>query len=126
MIYLILIVGLLVAMWVLLIRPQRRRQMEQQDLLGNLDVGDEIVTAGGLYGHVESIEEDEIHLEIAPGTVVRVAKRAIAAVLPDEDEEEYEEEYEDAEPEAAADDEPEAEHEEAPAGEEASSGTSRR
>jgi preprotein translocase subunit YajC len=127
-IYLILIVGLLVAMWVLLIRPQRRRQMEQQDLLGNLDVGDEIVTAGGLYGHVESIEEDEIHLEIAPGTVVRVAKRAIAAVLPDEEEEaeEYDEEYEDTEPEAAADEEPEAEHEEAPAGEEASSGTSRR
>jgi preprotein translocase subunit YajC len=127
-IYLILIVGLLVAMWVLLIRPQRRRQMEQQDLLGNLDVGDEIVTAGGLYGHVESIEEDEIHLEIAPGTVVRVAKRAIAAVLPDEEEEaeEYDEEYEDTEPEAAADDEPEAEHEEAPTGEEASSGTSRR
>jgi preprotein translocase subunit YajC len=128
-IFLILIVGLLVAMWVLLIRPQRRRQMEQQDLLGNLEVGDEIVTAGGLYGHVEAIEEDEIHLEIAPGTVVRVAKRAIAAVLPDE--EEYEEDEEDEgeyeeEPESAAADEPEAEHEEAPAGEEASSGTSRR
>ena len=49
MIYLILIVGLLVAMWVLLIRPQRRKQMEQQDLLGNLEVGDEVVTACLLY-----------------------------------------------------------------------------
>ncbi len=132
MIYLILIVGLLVAMWVLLIRPQRRRQMEQQDLLGNLDVGDEVVTAGGLYGHVEGIEDDEIRLEIAPGTVVRVAKRAIAAVMPEEDEEE---EYDDEEPEAAADGGPEAEaehedeaavNEDEAAVNEASSSTSRR
>jgi preprotein translocase subunit YajC len=124
-IYLILIVGLLVAMWVLLIRPQRRRQMEQQDLLGNLEVGDEVVTAGGLYGHVEAIDEDEIRLEIAPGTVVRVAKRAIAAVMPDEEEEEAEGEYAE-EPEATADGEPEVEHDEEPAGEQASSGSSRR
>src|SRR5437762_7481521 len=116
-------------MWVLLIRPQRRRQMEQQDLLGNLEVGDEIVTAGGLYGHVEAVEEDEIRLEIAPGTVVRVAKRAIAAVMPDEEEEEEEEEEEaegeyEEEPEATADGgEPEGKRDEAPAGEQASSGS---
>jgi preprotein translocase subunit YajC len=132
-IYLILIVGLLVAMWVLLIRPQRRRQMEQQDILGNLEVGDEIVTAGGLYGHVEAIEDDEIHLEIAPGTVVRVAKRAIAAVMPEEGEDEEEEYEEEEEPEAAADGEPEAEHEDEAAVNkseaavnEASTGSSRR
>jgi len=131
-IYLILIVGLLVAMWVLLIRPQRRKQMEQQDILGNLEVGDEIVTAGGLYGHVEAIEDDEIQLEIAPGTVVRVAKRAIAAVMPEAGEEE-EEEYDEEEPEAAADGEPEAEHEDEAAVNdreaavnEASTGSSRR
>jgi preprotein translocase subunit YajC len=110
---LLIIVGLLVVMWLVLIRPQRRRQTQQRDMLSNLSVGDEIVTAGGLYGHVEAIEEDEIRLEIAPGTVVRIAARAIAAVLPDEDEE-YEE-YDEDEP---------AEQEE-PAGEEASSGTTR-
>jgi preprotein translocase subunit YajC len=82
------IVALLVAMWLLLIRPQRRRQMQQQDMLGELEVGDEIVTAGGLYGTVEAIGDEEIRLEIAPGTTVRVAKRAVAAVLPPEDEEE--------------------------------------
>jgi preprotein translocase subunit YajC len=132
-IYLILIVGLLVAMWVLLIRPQRRKQMEQQDILGNLAVGDEVVTAGGLYGQVEAIEEDEIHLEIAPGTVVRVAKRAIAAVMPDEADEDEDEEYDEEEPEAAADGEPEAQHEDEAAVNdnegavnEASSGSSRR
>ncbi len=123
MIYLILIVGLLVAMWMLLIRPQRRRQMQQQDLLGNLAVGDEVVTAGGLYGSVEAIEDEEIQLEIAPGTVVRVAKRAIAAIMPDEDEDdEAAEEYEE-EPESAAH---EPKYDQEPAGEEASSGTSRR
>jgi preprotein translocase subunit YajC len=112
-IYLILIVALFAAVWLLLIRPQRQRQAAQQGMLESLDVGDEVVTAGGLYGHVEAIEEDEVRLEIAPGTVVRVARRAIAAVLPDDVDED--EEYVDEEP---------VEQEE-PVGEEASSGTTR-
>jgi preprotein translocase subunit YajC len=92
---LIIIVVLLVLMWLLLIRPQRRKQQEQQDLLSNLQVGDEIVTAGGIYGTISEVRDDEVTVEIAPGTNVRMAKRAVAGILNEEEEEEYEEVEED-------------------------------
>ena len=83
---LIVIVAMLAVLWIVLIRPQRRRQLAQQQLHDSLAVGDEILTAGGLYGRVKSIGEgDELVVEIAPGTDVRVARRAVAAVLEDDD-----------------------------------------
>jgi len=88
----ILIIFLLVLMWILLIRPQRRRQLEARRLIGSLEVGKEIVTAGGLYGTITALEDDEARLKIADGVEVRVAKRAIAGVLSDEEPETLEEE----------------------------------
>ena len=82
----IFILILLVGMWFLLIRPQRRRQMEAQRLLKSLEVGKEIVTAGGLYGTITALEEDEARVKIADGVEVRVAKRAIAGVLSEDEE----------------------------------------
>ena len=90
-----LILVMLALMWLLLIRPQRRRQLEQQQLLNRLTPGDEVVTAGGLYGTIADVVEDEVRLEIAPGTTVRVAKRAVAAIVTP-DEEEAQEELEEA------------------------------
>jgi preprotein translocase subunit YajC len=85
---LLIIVVLLLLMWLLLIRPQRRRQTVQNQLLANLQEGDEVVTAGGIYGRIEEVDEADVVLEIAPGTSVRLAKHAIAGVLNEEDEEE--------------------------------------
>src|SRR2546430_5862731 len=82
----IFILVLLVMMWFLLIRPQRRRQVESQRLLKSLEVGKEIVTAGGLYGTITALEEDEARVKIADGVEVRVAKRAIAGVLSEDEE----------------------------------------
>jgi len=96
-------------MWLLLIRPQRRKQQEQQDLLSNIQVGDEIVTAGGIYGTIFSVDDDEVTVEIAPGTNVRMAKRAIAGILTEEEEdEEYDEEDEEVEDEADEEEQPSA------------------
>jgi preprotein translocase subunit YajC len=81
----IFILVILVLMWFLLIRPQRRRQQDSARLLESLAVGSEIVTAGGLYGTIIALEDDEARVEIAEGVEVRVAKRAIAAVVSDED-----------------------------------------
>jgi preprotein translocase subunit YajC len=81
----IFILVILVVIWFLLIRPQRRRQLEAQRLLDSLAVGQEIVTAGGLYGTITELDEDEARVEIAEGVEVRVAKRAIAGVLSEED-----------------------------------------
>ena len=101
----LIIVVLFALFWLLLIRPQRRRQAEQTALIQNVQVGDEIVTAGGLFGHVQSVADDELLVEIAPGTSVRIARRAVAGIVgPDEEDE----------GELEAGEEPEPEHEAAP------------
>jgi preprotein translocase subunit YajC len=102
----IFILVLLALMWFLLIRPQRRRQLEQQRMIDALRIGKEIVTAGGLYGTVTEVAGDEVRLEIADGIEVRVAKRAIAGIVSEEEEEELEEAEEAEEAEDAADETP--------------------
>jgi preprotein translocase subunit YajC len=100
---LLIIVVLFVLFWLLLIRPQRRRQRAQEEMIQSLRRGDEIVTAGGLYGEITRLDEDELRVEIADGVEVRVARRAVAGVMPEEDDEELEEEVdEEEEPEAEA------------------------
>jgi preprotein translocase subunit YajC len=78
---LIVLVAMFALFWVFLIMPQRRRAAAQRELLSSVAVGDEIVTVGGLIGHVRSAQDEELVLEIAPGTQVRVARRAVASVL---------------------------------------------
>jgi preprotein translocase subunit YajC len=80
------ILVLLALMWFLLIRPQRRRQLEAQKMIDSLEVGKEIVTAGGLYGTITDMEDDELRVEVADGVEVRIAKRAVAAVVTEEEE----------------------------------------
>jgi preprotein translocase subunit YajC len=74
------LVALFGLMWFLLIRPQRRRASEQLAMQDSISVGEEILTAGGIHGTVKAIEGDIVHVEIAPGTLVRVDRRAVAAV----------------------------------------------
>ena len=80
--FLIVIVVLLALMWLLFIRPQKRRQLAQQQMLEEIEPGVEILTAGGVYGTVRTVDEDELTVEIAPGTNVRLARRAVAGVIP--------------------------------------------
>ena len=78
---LIVLLAMFALLWVFLIMPQRRRAQAQRELLSSVEVGDEILTVGGLIGRVRSAEDEELRLEIAPGTEVRVARRSVAAVL---------------------------------------------
>ena len=89
--YLIILVALFAAMWLFLIRPQKRRQVETTRMQDQLAAGDEILTAGGIHGTVRGIEDEVVQLEIAPGTVVRLDRRAVAAVVPEETEPQPEE-----------------------------------
>ena len=82
----IFILALLALMWFMLIRPQRRRQQDAQRLLETISVGKEIVTAGGLYGTITAVDGDEVRLEIADGVEVRIAKRAVAGVVSEDEE----------------------------------------
>ena len=104
---LIIIVAMFALLWLLLIRPQRQRLQAQRRLHAEIAVGDEILTAGGLYGQVRELEDDDdLIVEIAPGTEVRLARRAVAAIIPPEEEEdEYEDDVELVEHEPGAIDE---------------------
>jgi preprotein translocase subunit YajC len=91
---LILLVAMFGLLWLLLIRPQRRKQVEQQQLLQSVEPGDEVLTVGGLYGIVRDIdEEDDLIVEIADGIQVRIARRAVGGVVkPEEEDDELAEE----------------------------------
>jgi preprotein translocase subunit YajC len=65
----------------MLIRPQKKRAQHHRDLVESLDEGDEVVTIGGLYGRVRRIGDQEVDLEVAPGTVLRFLKSAVARKL---------------------------------------------
>ena len=86
-IFLILLLGL-GALWLIVIRPQRRKQKQQQSMQTELAIGDEIVTAGGVYGTVTQISDDDVRVEIAPNVEIRLARRAIAAHLTEHEPEE--------------------------------------
>ena len=100
--FLFIIVIAFLLLWLIVVRPQRKRQNQQQQMLSELQVGDEVLTAGGIYGTVSSLEEDQVTVEIAPRTEVRVARRAIAGITRDPEDEEPEEEPEEPDDEAAA------------------------
>jgi len=66
-------------MWLLLILPQQRRMRQHQAVIASLRAGDEVVTAGGLYGTIASINEDVLNLDVAPGVVLRVLRSAVSS-----------------------------------------------
>lgn len=80
--FFILIIIAFAFLWFVLVRPQKRRQTQQQQMLNELKVGDDVVTAGGIYGQITRIEEDDdVIVRIAPELEVKVARRAIGGVV---------------------------------------------
>jgi preprotein translocase subunit YajC len=79
----IAIAVLLVLGWAFLWLPSQRRQRAHRAMQDDIDEGDEIITAGGIHGIVRETGEDELRVEIAPGTVVTLDRRAVAAVARD-------------------------------------------
>ncbi|HUR22505.1 MAG TPA: preprotein translocase subunit YajC [Acidimicrobiales bacterium] len=65
-------------MWVLLILPQQRRMRAHQAVVASLQVGDEVVTAGGVYGTITSVDEETLAVEVAPGVVLQVLRSAVS------------------------------------------------
>jgi len=79
-------------MYVLMIRPQRQRQAQQQSMIDGCGVGDDVLTTGGIYGTVTQVDGDDVVVEIAPTITVHMTRRGIAAVLPPEEEDEADDE----------------------------------
>ena len=61
----------------LTIRPRRKMQKKHQELVAELRRGDKVMTAGGIYGQIESISEDSVVLKVESGTTIRVARSSV-------------------------------------------------
>lgn len=81
---LIFIAFLIAIFYFMLIRPQKRRVQQHQQLVSSISEGDEIVTIGGIFGMVKMISEDHVEVEISPATTIRIVKSAIARKVSDE------------------------------------------
>ena len=68
------------ALWLLFVMPARRRRVQHAAMQDGVEVGDDIITAGGIHGRITAFEDDLAKVEIAPNVVVTLDRRAIAAV----------------------------------------------
>jgi preprotein translocase subunit YajC len=77
------LVGFALLLWLLLVRPQARRQRELAHLQSTLEVGDEVVLTSGVFGTVRGLDEDVAEVEVAAGVTIRVARGAVGQVRGD-------------------------------------------
>lgn len=78
---LLMLGGLLIVMYFVMIRPQKKQEKEQNDMRNNLAVGDEITTIGGIIGKIVSIKEETCVIETShERTKIRILKSAVSHV----------------------------------------------
>ena len=80
-IFIVILFGL---MYFFTIRPQRKKQQEVQKMLQSLQIGDKVITNGGIYGSIQNIYTDSLILKTDSGDTMRVAKWAVVGKQPDE------------------------------------------
>lgn len=68
---------LVVAFFVLIVVPQRRRNQARQALMASLETGQDVITVGGIHGTIRSLGDTTLELEIAPGVVITTSRGAI-------------------------------------------------
>ena len=86
---LLLLAALLLLFWLIVIRPARRQQSTVSELQRNLAVGDRVVLSAGIFGTIVELEDSRVRLEIAPGTVIEVARQVVVRRAEDSPEPEY-------------------------------------
>ncbi len=79
---LFLLFGFMILIYFLMIRPEYKRRKSDQEMISSLEMGDEIVTAGGILGKVSKITDQYIELSISDNTKIKIQKTSISAVLP--------------------------------------------
>ncbi|HEY5539846.1 MAG TPA: preprotein translocase subunit YajC [Coriobacteriia bacterium] len=79
----IFLVVIVVAFYFLLIRPQQQQAKRQKEMVAALAPGTHIITIGGIYATVVSVDEDRVRVAVADGSELEIAKRAVATILPD-------------------------------------------
>jgi len=74
-VFLALIVGVF---YFIMIRPQQKRQKEHRQLMEELKRGDKVITAGGIYGQIETVSDEDVVMKIESGTTIRVARNSVS------------------------------------------------
>jgi preprotein translocase subunit YajC len=83
--FFLVLLAMFAFLYFLLIRPQRAQQRKHAEMLGGLKPGDEVLTAGGIYGEVVQLDEERVMLEIDDDVRIAVARRSIASIVPPEE-----------------------------------------
>ena len=78
------IAGIAFLFWFLIIRPASKRQRELSRMQGALEIGDDIMLSSGIFGTLASVEGENLHVVVADGVTLKVARGAIASVVPTE------------------------------------------
>ena len=81
---LLFLVAIMAIFWFLMIRPARKAQRAQQELVSSLEVGDEVVLNSGIFGRITALADATVDLEVAPGTVLKVARQVVVRRVEDE------------------------------------------
>ena len=83
--FFLVLLAMFAFLYFLLIRPQRAQQRKHGEILAALKPGDEVLTAGGIYGEVVQLDEERVMLEIDEDVRIAVARRSITSVVPPEE-----------------------------------------
>jgi preprotein translocase subunit YajC len=83
-IQLLVIVIALLGFWAIVMRPARIQQRRVAQLQADVAIGDEVIISAGIFGTVVALDDDRVQLEIAPGTVITVARQVVVRRAPDE------------------------------------------
>lgn len=78
------IVGIALLFWLLIIRPASKRQKALSRMQDALEIGDDVMLSSGIYGTLATLEGDNVHVVVADGVTIKVARGAIANVVPNE------------------------------------------
>lgn len=73
----IFLVVIFALFYFVMIRPQRKRQKQHEELMQGLQKGDKVMTAGGIYGTIESLSDDNVVIKVESGTTLRVARGSV-------------------------------------------------
>ena len=79
---LLFLVGFMVLIWFLMIRPENKRRKSHQEMLSSLEIGDEVVTEGGILGKITKIGDQFLEVTLNDSMKVKVQVSAISNVLP--------------------------------------------
>lgn len=81
--FIIMMVAIFAIMYFFMIRPQNKKQKEITRFRNSLQVGQDVITSGGIYGKVKNIQDDKISLEIAAGVKIEIDRSSVYASAPD-------------------------------------------